>query len=348
MILVGGAISESEKRIIDVLEDAGPQGVVQGELPRILGLSKSWVSEILSSLERRGIVVRMRGPGKTLIVKLSKYADPYHGKTISVGLVPSIEYLPLSLMMKKLKDRGFMVEISLKRSVVDVATSFMRGELHIAYLPIYTLAVMSQLGARFRVLGAAALGGASIVGHRVSDPGITRIFTSALSTMEVLTMAYSRSSNISTGYYKDPEEIIGKIYGESGAAAILWEPYSTIAEARGLKKIPLSNILGEYHCCLLVARDNIHEDVAEGIMKAHVESIEAIRGNMGVASHIFSEIVGLEPHIIERASNEYIYTYHIDRKLLREIASRARGPLANIEILENIASRHSINNLPTN
>ncbi len=340
--LGGGAISENEKKIVDILEKAGPHGVIQGDLSRILGLSKSWVSELLSSMERRGVVVRTRGPGKTLVVRLSKYADPDRGKTISIGLVPSVEYLPVSLMMKKLKEQGFRVEISLKRSVLEVAAGYIRGEFHVAFLPIYTLAVMRQLGIGFRIIGAVGLGGASLVGHRVFNRDFDKIFTSTLSTMEVLATAYSKVyglHNVFMTYYRDPSEVVETISSDNRSAAVLWEPYTLIAEARNLKRIPLSNILGDYHCCLLIARDSVSYDLADRIMKAHIESIEMLRRNMERASQIFSKIIGLEPPIIARASAEYRYTHYIDRRLLRNIASYVRSPLTNIEVLEDLISR---------
>lgn len=329
---------------MEILGKAGPQGVVQGDLSRVLGLSKSWVSEVLSSMERRGIIVRTRGPGRTLVVRLSKYADPDRGKTISIGFVPSVEYLPISLMMKKLRDRGFRVEISLKKSVIEVATSYMRGEVHIAFLPIYTLAVMRQLGVGFKILGAVALGGASLVGHRVSDLSFDKIFTSALSTMEVLATAYSRIYGLHDAYmayYRDPLEVVRTISSDHRSVAILWEPYTLIAGAEELKRVSLSGILGDYHCCLLIARDSVHPGVVEEIARAHMESIEILRRNIEKASQTFSEIIGLEPHVIVDASGEYRYTYYIDRKLLRNIAGYARSPLANIEVLEDLVSQHN-------
>lgn len=291
--------------------------------------------------------MRTKGPGKTLMVKLSKYADPIRGRIISVGLVPSVEYLPLSLMMKRLEDQGYRVELSLKRSIVDVAAGFMGGEFHIAYLPIYTLAVMKQLGARFRVLGAVALGGASVVSHH--DPDVEKIFTSMLSTMEVLATAYLSIhglDHIYMRYYRDPKEAVEAVSTDHRSAAVLWEPYSLMAKAGGLRKTPLSSIIGDYHCCLLVARNNIHPDIVERIARVHAEAIEGLGANIESASQVFSRIMGLEPHIIARASSEYRYTYHIDRKLLRNVASHARSPLTNIEILEELALQHKINDNP--
>ncbi|MEM2472688.1 MAG: MarR family transcriptional regulator [Sulfolobales archaeon] len=337
-------MAESERKIIEILEGAGPKGVIQAEIYKALGLSKSWVSEILSSMERRGLIVRTRGPGKTLVVKLSKYADPASGRTIVVGLVPSIEYLPLPIMVKKLGERGYRIEPSLRRSVVDVAIGFMRGEFHIAYIPIYTLAVMRQLGAEFKILGAVALGGASIVGYRA--PEVDKIFTSMLSTMEVLAMAYLRTHGLDhayTKYYRDPRDVVETISKDHRSMAVLWEPYSLIAEAEGLRRTPLSSIIGDYHCCLLIARGNMHPDIIELIANAHRESIETLGRNIELASQLFSRIVGIEPHIIVKASNEYKYTYHIDKGLLRNIASHAKGPLTNIEILENLVSQNAIN-----
>ncbi|MEM0438663.1 MAG: hypothetical protein DJ555_01360 [Desulfurococcaceae archaeon] len=337
-------MTENERKIIEILESAGPKGVIQAEIYKTLGLSKSWVSEILSLMEKRGLIVRTKGPGKTLVVKLSKYADPASGRTIVVGLVPSIEYLPLPVMMKKLGDQGYRVEPSLRRSVVDVAIGFMKGEFHIAYLPIYTLAVMRQLGAEFKILGAVALGGASIVGHRTPD--VDKIFTSMLSTMEVLAMAYLRTHGLDhtyTKYYRDPRDVVETISKDHRSVAVLWEPYSLIAEAEGLRRTPLTNIIGDYHCCLLIARGNMHPDIIELIANAHRESIETLGRNIEFASQIFSRIVGIEPHIIVKASNEYKYTYHIEKGLLRNIASHAKGPLTNIEILENLVSQNVIN-----
>ncbi|MEM1611106.1 MAG: winged helix-turn-helix transcriptional regulator [Sulfolobales archaeon] len=332
----------SERKIIEILEKAGPRGIAQSEIYKILGLSKSWVSELLSSLERRGVIIRSRGPGKTLIVRLSRYGDPSISKTLTIGLVPSVEYLPLPLFIKKSREWGYLVEPSIKRSVLEVAVSFIRGEYHLAYLPIYMLPLLKALGIGFKLIGSVALGGASIVGRVFTD--VRSIFSSMLSTMEILSIAYIRTarsiaphSEHRIRYYRDPDSVIESLAKGGDSIAMTWEPYSSIAEIRGLKKIPASDILGEYHCCVLIARDNISQEIMSRIRRAHISSIEKLPHHIDSLIYSFSEIIGIPHTIIKKGYREYIFTHQIDASILRNIARNAEGFMINSDLLEEIA-----------
>lgn len=331
----------SELKIIELLEKVGPQGIAQSEIYKILGLSKSWVSELLSSMERRGIITRSKGPGKTLIVRLSRYGDPSISRTLTIGLVPSVEYLSLPLLMKKAREWGYLVEPSIKRSVLEVAVSFIRGGYHLAYLPIYMLPLLKALGIGFKVIGSVALGGASIIGRDFLN--IRSIFSSMLSTMEILSVAYIRATRSITShsehrirYYRDPDSVIESLARGGEGIAMTWEPYSSIAEIRGLKKIPASDILGEYHCCVLIARDDIPSEIMSKIRRAHISSIEELPHHIDSLLYSFSELIGIPRTIIKKGYREYIFTHQIDANVLRNITRNAEGFLINSELLEDI------------
>lgn len=317
---------------------------MQRDLQRILGLSKSWLSEVLSNMERRGLIVRRRGYGRSLVIMLPRYTDPSVGRTIVFGIVPSVEYLPLSLMIKKLEDQGYRVEISVKRSVAEIAVGLIRGEFHAAYLPIYSYAILRSLGIDIRSLGPSALGGASIIGSNRFEGDY--VYSSMFSTMEVLAIAYLRSHGFrgfhSIKYYRDPEEAIRSVEMNRNSVAILWEPFSHIAEMKGLRRTPVSDIVGHYHCCILAARGGIDTTVLSTIKRAHMESIEELGRKIELASEIFSRIIGVDSNIIKKTSKEYIYTYQIDRSLIRNIARISIGFLINTEILEKVADEEEI------
>lgn len=332
----------SERKIIEILERVGPRGIAQSEIYKILGLSKSWVSELLSSMEKRGIITRSRGPGKTLIVRLSRYGDPSISKTLTIGLVPSVEYLPLPLFIKKVREWGYLVEPSIKRSVLEVAVSFIRGEYHLAYLPIYMLPLLKALDIGFKVIGSVALGGASIVGRVFTD--VRSIFSSMLSTMEILSIAYIRTTRAIASqsehrikYYRDPDTVIESLARGGDSIAMTWEPYSSIAEIKGLKKIPASDILGEYHCCVLIARDDIPPDIISKIRRAHISSIEELPHHIDSLIYSFSEMIGIPNTIIKKGYREYIFTHQIDANILKNIARNAEGFMINSGLLEEIA-----------
>jgi len=247
-------------------------------------------------LERRGLIVRMRGHGRSLVIMLPKYADPSVGRTIVLGIVPSVEYLPLSLVLKKLEDQGYRVEVSVRRSVAEIAVGLIRGEFHAAYLPIYSYAILRSLGIDIRSLGPVALGGASIIGSNRSGEG--DVYSSMFSTMEVLAIAYLRSHGFrgfySIRYYRDPEEAIESVSMNRSSVAMLWEPFSHIAEMRGLRRTPVSDIVGLYHCCILAARGGIDAAVLSTIKRVHMESIEELGRKIELASEIFSRIIGID------------------------------------------------------
>ncbi len=74
------------EKVKQVLENAKEEGVLQSEIPRLTGLSKSTVSEVLSMLEDAKEVVRKKVSGKSYRVWLTKYSpEPLRG-VLRVGI----------------------------------------------------------------------------------------------------------------------------------------------------------------------------------------------------------------------------------------------------------------------
>lgn len=334
------SIASLEERILEILGKAGSKGAVQADLVRALGVSKSWVSEALSRMEARGLVIRERGPGKTLLVKLPRYSSPSLGRVISIGMVPSTEYLALPLTIKHLRSRGFRTEASIYKSVSEAASGVIRGEVHAAFLPVYTVSLLRLLGLELRMLGATGLGGASLV---TRDPGGEgRLAASPLSSMEVLAHAYAETvgSSHEISYYKSPDHALELLSRDPQARVILWEPYATFAFLSGARKTPLADVLGEYHCCVLVARGDLGDEVIRAVGEAHRRATEDLRASFEMAVSMFSEITGVDAHVIERSSKEYLFTSTLDMGIVSRTLSKVRGfatspaAIESLELLE--------------
>lgn len=331
------SIASLEGRILEILSKAGPGGIVQADLVRILGVSKGWVSEALSRMEARGLVIRQRGPGKSLLVKLPRYSSPALGRVISIGMVPSTEYLALPLAIKHLEARGFRAETTIYKSVSEAASGLIRGEVHAAFLPIYMIPVLKLLGLGLIILGATGLGGASLVTRGSREEG-RRLATSPFSSMEVLAHAYAETagSDHEIFYYRSPEHALELVSRDPQARVVIWEPYATFASLSGAKKNPLSDVLGDYHCCVLVARKDLGDEVARAVGEAHKRATEDLRAGFERAVSMLSKITGIEASVIERSSKEYLFTSTVDIKIVFRILSKVRGFATSPSVIESL------------
>ena len=71
---------DAEQRIIKLLKDKKESGILQSEIPSLLNISKSTVSETISKLEEDGIVVRKKVTSKSYRVWLAEHSpEPVEG-----------------------------------------------------------------------------------------------------------------------------------------------------------------------------------------------------------------------------------------------------------------------------
>ncbi|MEM0043910.1 MAG: MarR family transcriptional regulator [Sulfolobales archaeon] len=337
--------SSIKDKILRIIEEAGPRGVSQREIVYITGSSKGYVSDVIDELERRGLVIRYRGPGRIVFVRHAKYVHPLTGRRIRIGFVRASEYIFMPDMIEGLKDLGFTTEVVLFDNVFDVARSISRGEIHMGMIPIYTQIGYRAYGAPIKMIPGGALGGGFLasledVEDIASKHDKVIIATSPLSTMEILSHSIMRSMRISyeIGYYKNPREVIEKLSSGSAHAASLWEPYAS-ESSRALKNIKIRSyreILGEYHCCTLAVHENLVQGLYDEILKIYIESLERSRKNMDRAVERYSNMINTDINVLRKSVREYEYRDYIDPKIIGRIIRMGGGYMISEDILRDL------------
>jgi predicted transcriptional regulator len=333
------------EKILKLIVSAGYKGITQRELVGITGVSKGYLSDLIDEFEKKGLVIRYKGPGRTVVVKHVRYTHPVTGKLIRIGLVKSSEYVFMPIMIKKLKEDGYNIEIIFYENVFDLTRSLSRGDVHMAMTPIYTQIAYRGFGAPIKSLKGGVLGGAYMISKE--DPEDLKshekiyAFSSHLSTMEILTHSLMRSlrTYYQISYYRSVEEIERKIFDiKSGEIISLWEPHvSKIMRIRGdLKIIPYRELFGEYHCCTLAIHENLMMGLTDYIEKIYIDSLARVRKEIDRAVGSYADIINADKNEIMRSIDQYVYVDYIDEKILDKILSAGGGYIISKEFVRDL------------
>ncbi|MEZ0289838.1 MAG: MarR family transcriptional regulator [Sulfolobales archaeon] len=333
-------------KIIRLIEEAGPRGVSQREIVFLTGASKGYVSDLMDELERKGLVVRYRGPGRIVYVRHARYVHPITGKHIRIGVVRASEYVFIPYLMKSLRESGYNVELVVFKRVLDVARSLSRGEIHMGMIPVYTQIGYRAYGAPIKMIPGGALGG-GFIASRESLEEFDRvekilIASSPLSTMEVLSHALMRSLRVSyeIRYYTEPSEVVEKLYSREIHAVSVWEPYVSekISGARDLKITSFRDLLGEYHCCTLAIHENLMLGMYDSISRIYTEAIERSRRNIDQATSLYSELIGIDRDVLRKSLKEYHFIEQIDHSMISRLIKLGGGYMISEDTLRELVS----------
>ncbi len=336
--------TDIKQKLIRILEEAGPRGYTQRELIYILGVSKGYLSLIVSQLEKSGVVVRYRGPGKTVVVKLTKYTHPSTGKFIRFGIVKSTEYIFLPILLKKLRDRGYETELVFYPNVRELATSLAKGRLHIAMLPIYTQLAYRFFGAPIKSIQGGAVGGGFVVyrggeiKELIDSYEKISVYSSQISTMEILSHALMRRmrSRYEIRFYRDPGELVERNKKRSNVVMSTWEPYATYLQEKGFKTSPYREFLGEYHCCTLTIHENLMTGLRDLIKTIYSETLREAMRRFDDALDQYSRILGVEKDLLVKTSRDYLYRDYLDINEVERLIREGGGYMISIEVLKEL------------
>ncbi|MCS7098851.1 MAG: MarR family transcriptional regulator [Sulfolobales archaeon] len=321
------------ERILRILEEAGKDGLSQGELVEESGYSKSWVSEVLRELEKRGLVARVPGPGKTKRVVLSKYLDPSIGRTIRIGLVRASEYIYLPNFIKHLKTYGYEVELVLFGNVSDATSALARADVHLSITPLYTQAAYRALGASIRTYRGGALGGASLIYRNLGG----RTLSSRASTMEIAAIAIHKALHYEMpeiAYYDKPERGVEAFIRGGADAIAIWEPYASELENLGFRRARLVEYVGRYYCCTLARHENLSYEVTQRVGEAWERALKEVRSGVVLQNPL--QALGIENSAVDGALKEYEYTEELEWSYIKKVLSYVSGFLLNLTTVKEL------------
>jgi len=235
---------------MELLERSGEDGVLQSEISHKLHLSKSTVSEILSHLEKEGVIFRSIISGKSMRVWLKSYTPfPVEGY-LRIGILKSTEYAAVVKAAKEVD-----AEIRLYGDAISLTKDVVYSRVDVAASPLVTQTLFGVLHKNLRLLRKVAEGGSGIAHSNISN-GV--FGTTEMSTMEMNIKRVREIFNIrELRYFRSPESMV-KSFTEGELEGIaIWEPHLTWLEKKGYKVIPFSQLIGSFPCCSLTANVDV-------------------------------------------------------------------------------------------
>lgn len=302
----------AEEKILSLLEKAKDEGELQGEIARKLNLSKSTVSEILSIMEEKKVVVRAEISPKSYRVWLAKYyPQPIEG-VIRIGILKASEYARVVSAGKKL---GAIFRVY--RNGIEATKDLVHGVVDLAATPFVTQAFFGVLMKNIKIFRAVAMNGSGVAYSSGRGFGC-----SEFSTMERMLRKFMKVKGLNERirFFKSPEEMIAELPNLRGVA--IWEPYLSMLEPVE----HFDSVIGDFVCCSLAVNDEFLE-VNEPLFEEFLEKYEKSSPRDGVEP--LSELLGFSKDLIERSLSSYEFEVGFD-ELRRDIEELRFGGIEEI------------------
>ncbi|EWG07764.1 MAG: marR family transcriptional regulator [Candidatus Aramenus sulfurataquae] len=277
--------------LLRILAERG--SLPQSELVRLSGLSKSRVSEILSELEREGLIDKRVLAGKNLEISLKR--------SIRIGIIRAAEYPFVIPFYKKLKENGFIPKLVVYENGVELTKDLALGKIEIGFSPVVTQLIFSK-AFPIKIVAGGAKGGAGVVGEGC------KVGSTVLSSMEVWTLSEIKNAQIVP--FNSPEEMIRALReGKVGSIAI-WEPFFSTLRANGFK---VSHVFEPIHCCTMGVREGVDD---EKIKRIYEESFTWFLESKDRWIPDYANLLGEDYNVMAKAVQSYTFDSYLD---LREV-----------------------------
>lgn len=334
---------DARDRIIDILNQRKEEGVLQSELPKLVNLSKSTVSEILSSLEAEGVVVRNKVTRKSYrIWLLEHYPNPLENK-LRVGILKASEYPAVVIAAKKLNGVVKVFDNSL-----ELTRALSIGSVDLAASPLITQVLFASLMKNIMVFRVVALNGSGIV-MRKSD--CKKIGTTELSTMELNLKKVNKNWNFV--YFKSPERMIESLRDGEVDGIAIWEPYLTELSGE-YEVVKFSEIIGDYPCCSLAANLKFVEKnenlFNQFLQEFDIQSkkVDLDNNDTVKAAKELSNYIGFNEKLIKESFSSFIFNHSLTNEEILEFVEKevllrreSIKPLLRLDYLPSLSNSKS-------
>ncbi len=329
---------DSKSKVIELLS-SHPKGLRQVDIARMLGLSRSRVSEIVKELEQEGIVERIKDEGIIRIVlkSPSKYVDKT--KRLKLGIIWSSEYPFISVFAKLLRrNLDYDLKVIVYDNGIDATWDLVVGRIDLALTPLITQIYYGVLTNRVKIIGGGAFGGASVFYNPKGPENTTA--SSKISTMELCLTKALKELGVTYDdrkYFDKGNDIVVAIALNKVMYAAVWEPLALKLRRMGYKEIYSCTELGLCNCCTLASTTYMDENLVEKIKKIYDKSIELFKKDPNKWLNWYSMKTGIDVTILRYTIKNYEYTTIIDvhknTKLFEEIGIRIPKPSVIKEIV---------------
>jgi predicted transcriptional regulator len=303
-------MGRAETETLEILRKNGV--AYQSDIMRATGFSRSTVSEVLASLEQRRMITRTR-EGRNARVVYSAGQRGAHNR-LRLGFTRAAEYPFLVPLRRALREKGFELEFRVYDNGVAVARDLSTLRIDVGIAPIITLFMIHSLDAPFKIIGPAGSGGSSVLASpkegRARREG-TRAVCTKMSTMEVLVRAAESSRVIpevgAMSYADSPHDIERALFSGAADVCAIWEPYASVCEARGARRIMRYSELSEHICCAAAAGNHLGDRVLSKLSRCYSAAMDEFKKDRGSYLSAYAALSGLDSSTLRRVESEYSY-----------------------------------------
>jgi predicted transcriptional regulator len=302
-------IDEIDIDIIKAVEEYSP--ITLSELSRMLNRSKSMIWRRVTKLARIGLLNLIK-QGGTLIILKSPSERPV--RLLKVGILRASEYPYIIKFSKSLSDLYDVVDIIVYDEALKLALDLASGKLHLGLAPVPSLFLAHRVSlGKVKIIGGGSAGGSGII----EGKGEKGHATTAASTMELC--AEIKKLEPPRLYINNGVEILKAVEKGRAKYGVLWEPYLTLAERKGLKVERCHTPF----CCLLGAHESVFEN-SEKIKRLFSNAVSTARSS-DIDLDAYSDLVSLPSVLVKRTVKfyEFLEEPPVDeiKKLWRVITS---------------------------
>lgn len=316
--------SSIRKRALKLIRDSGVAGIGQKDLEKALGISKSYCSEVVSSLGEEKLIKKTDRKGSASTIYLF---ENYPGKLEGIfraGLLKSSEYIPtMAFLMDYASSENSEMLFKFYNSTMELIGDLRAGALEFALAPTNALILSALLTTDLKICSGISSGGSGIVFSENWDKdALLSTEVSSMISMSLHAEDEHMPEEIET--FSDPDKGLSKFLEEKYRAIAIWEPYLTIFRGKYTPEriVDYESIMDRFPCCSLATTRSFWLRYQKAFGK-YVS--EFMNGNTtGLENHelirkalnIISEKLKLKPDLISKSMDSYDFT---SRKISREM-----------------------------
>jgi NitT/TauT family transport system substrate-binding protein len=264
-------------------------------------------------------------------------SSPTSAKVVRVGYLRNDLH---QLAYYVAREKGFFTEQGIEvrdagafNAGPEEMSAFSAGDLDIGYVGVAPcLTFASQDMADVKIVAQANMGGSSILvrpgldaedvaalrGRSVAIPGISTVQDFLLRT--ALVKAGVDPADVTEIVVKPPE-MLSALNGAQVDAAVVWEPYPSMAVAAGSGRVleNSSKIWPHHPCCMVVADSAFIKkdpDTVKRFVAAHVKATKYIQDNPAEAADMAHLFTGQDKAVVKSALKNIEFGYRPDVKAI--------------------------------
>ena len=303
-------MGRAESETLQILRKNGE--AYQSDIMRATGFSRGTLSDVLKALEDRRMIRRANVGRSSKIILVA--GGRKLGRTLRIGFTRAAEYPFLVPLKNALKADGISVDFKIYDNGVGVARDLSVFRIDVGIAPILTLFMSYSLEAPFKIVGPAGSGGSSLL----STPKTTsrthkgvRAVCTRMSTMELLMRSAVNCHMIpdvsDLTYAASHDEISQMLISGAADVCSIWEPYATMLEAKGAKRVLRFSEISDDHCCAVAAGNHLDHSLIEKFSRHYEAAMDALRRDGESYTTAYAALAGLESSTVRRVAKEYSY-----------------------------------------